>query len=141
MIDSSSDEGERLKNLIGNIEFRNVEFNYPSREEVKILNKISFKVQTGQTVALVGSSGSGKSTCIQLLQRFFDPLQGSVSIDNWEVRNLNINWLRSQLGVVNQEPVLFGTSIIENIRFGRDGITESQIIQAAKNANGNFEIF
>jgi ABC-type multidrug transport system fused ATPase/permease subunit len=84
----------------------------------------------------VGSSGSGKSTCIQLVQRFYDPLLGSVSIDNTDVRKLNINWLRSQLGVVNQEPVLFGTSIIENIRYGRDNITEKEIIEAAKNANG-----
>jgi ABC-type multidrug transport system fused ATPase/permease subunit len=88
-------------------------------------------------VALVGASGSGKSTCIQLLQRFYDPLDGSVIIDGKDIRNLNVNWLRRQLGVVNQEPILFGTSIIENIRFGRDGVTDEEVIEAAKSANAH----
>jgi ABC-type multidrug transport system fused ATPase/permease subunit len=101
-----------------------------------VLKEASFKVPHGKTVALVGSSGSGKSTCVQLLQRFYDPILGSVCIDNRDIRSLNLNWLRSQLGVVNQEPVLFATSIIENIRYGRDNITEKEIIEAAKNANG-----
>jgi ABC-type multidrug transport system fused ATPase/permease subunit len=127
----------RLHTITGDIEFKNVEFNYPSRPEVKILRNFSLKVKSGQTVALVGSSGSGKSTCIQLVQRFYDPLLGSVSIDNTDIRKMNINWLRSQLGVVNQEPVLFATSIIENIRYGRDNVTEKEIIEAAKNANGD----
>jgi ABC-type multidrug transport system fused ATPase/permease subunit len=119
------------------VEFENVEFNYPSRKDIRILDKLSLKIRPGQTVALVGTSGCGKSTCVQLIQRFYDVLEGSVKIDGRDVRNLNLNWLRSQLGVVNQEPVLFGTSIIENIRFGRDNLTESEIIQAAKAANAH----
>lgn len=95
------------------------------------------KIKPGQTVALVGSSGCGKSTCIQLIQRFYDPLAGSVLIDGRDVRQLNLSWLRTQLGVVNQEPILFATSIIENIRFGRDGVTDEEIIKAAKAANAH----
>jgi ABC-type multidrug transport system fused ATPase/permease subunit len=101
------------------------------------LNRLSLKIKPGQTVALVGSSGCGKSTCIQLIQRFYDPLAGSVRIDGRDVRDLNISWLRTHLGVVNQEPVLFATSIIENIRFGRDGVTNEEIIKAAKAANAH----
>ena len=101
------------------------------------LNEISFKIKSGLTVALVGSSGCGKSTCIQLLQRFYDPTSGSVRIDNIDVKDLNLNWLRSQLGVVNQEPILFDTSIIENIRYGREDTTEEEIIGAAKSANAH----
>lgn len=119
------------------MEFVNVDFNYPARDEIKILNKLSLKIKPGQTVALVGSSGCGKSTCIQLIQRFYDPLSGSVRIDGRDVRDLNISWLRTHLGVVNQEPVLFATSIIENIRFGRDGVTNEEIIKAAKAANAH----
>nr|QUF59435.1 ATP-binding cassette transporter Abcb1-2 [Brachionus angularis] len=136
-IDSQSTEGQKIENLIGKIEFENVEFNYPSRKEVKILDKLSLKIKPGQTVALVGSSGSGKSTCIQLLQRFYNPLSGSIKFDDININYLNTNWLRSQLGVVNQEPILFGTSIIENIRYGRDNLTEEEIISAAKYANAH----
>lgn len=86
---------------------------------------------------MVGASGSGKSTCIQLLQRFYDPLNGTIKLDDRDIRHLNLNWLRSQLGVVNQEPILFGTTIIENIRYGRDNLTEDEIIDAAKKANAH----
>lgn len=88
-------------------------------------------------MALVGASGCGKSTCIQLIQRFYDPLGGQVLIDGHDVRDLNLSWLRTHLGVVNQEPVLFGMSIIENIRFGRDGVTEEEIVRAARAANAH----
>lgn len=104
-----TDSGKiRLTNLEGNIEFSNVSFKYPSREQVQVLNEISFKIKAGSTVALVGSSGCGKSTCIQLLQRFYDSINGQVLIDNVDIKELELNWLRSQLGVVNQEPILFG---------------------------------
>lgn len=123
--------------LIGNVEFVDVEFNYPSRENIKILDKLSLKIRAGQTVALVGASGSGKSTCIQLIQRFYDTLGGSVLIDGKDIKTFNLNWLRTQLGVVNQEPVLFGTTIMENIRFGRENVTENEIVQATKAANAH----
>ena len=123
--------------MIGDVEFVDVEFNYPARDQIKILDKLSLKIKPGQTVALVGASGCGKSTCIQLIQRFYDPLGGQVLIDGHDVRDLNLSWLRTHLGVVNQEPVLFGMSIIENIRFGRDGVTEEEIVRAAKAANAH----
>lgn len=77
----------------------------------------SLKIEPGQIVALVGPSGCGKSTCLQLIQRLYDPLNGSVGIDGQNIKNLNVKWLRSHIGVVNQEPVLFSTTIKENIRF------------------------
>jgi len=89
----------------------------------------------GQTVALVGASGCGKSTVVQLIQRFYDVLEGSVEIDGVDIRKLNVHWLRNRIGVVSQEPVLFAKSIAENIRYGRDGITQEDIEKAAKDAN------
>lgn len=123
--------------MIGDIEFKNVGFKYPSREEVKILEQMSFSVKSGQTVALVGPSGCGKSTCIQLMQRFYDPLSGLINIDGLNIQDYNLNWLRSHIGVVNQEPILFATTIGENIKMGRDGVTQEEIEKAAKNANAH----
>ena len=89
----------------------------------------------GQTVALVGASGCGKSTVIQLIQRFYDPLIGCVAIDGTDIRELNVNWLRNRIGVVSQEPILFAKTIAENIRYGHDGITQEDIEKAATDAN------
>ena len=88
-------------------------------------------------MALVGASGCGKSTVIQLIQRFYDPLEGSVEIDGVDIRQLNVKWMRNQIGVVSQEPVLFAKSIAENIRYGRDGITQDDIENAAIDANAH----
>uniref|UniRef100_A0A3Q2XLB5 ATP-binding cassette, sub-family B (MDR/TAP), member 4 n=1 Tax=Hippocampus comes TaxID=109280 RepID=A0A3Q2XLB5_HIPCM len=134
-IDSYSESGFKPDSISGNIEFKNIHFNYPSRPEVKVLNHMSLSVKSGQTIALVGSSGCGKSTTIQLLQRFYDPQQGSVSIDGHDIRSLNICYLRKMIGVVSQEPVLFATTIAENIRYGRTDVTQNEIEQAAKEAN------
>nr|QNH67928.1 ATP-binding cassette transporter subfamily B member 1 X2 [Brachionus plicatilis] len=136
-IDTSSEEGNKPVDVTGNIEFNNVNFNYPSRPDINILNGLDLRIKHGSTVALVGSSGCGKSTCIQLIQRFYDPLNGSVKLDGNDLRSLNVKWLRSQIGVVNQEPILFSTTIKENIRFGQDDVTDEQIIEAAKNANAH----
>nr|AEQ19307.1 p-glycoprotein [Brachionus orientalis]AEQ19309.1 p-glycoprotein [Brachionus orientalis] len=136
-IDTSSNEGEKPNDVTGNIEFDNVNFNYPSRPDINILNGLNLKVKSGSTVALVGSSGCGKSTCIQLIQRFYDPLNGNVKLDGNDLRSLNVKWLRSQIGVVNQEPILFSTTIKENIRFGKENVTDEEIIEAAKNANAH----
>nr|KAG5689387.1 hypothetical protein BaRGS_017671 [Batillaria attramentaria] len=102
-----------------------------------VLNGLSLTVNPGQHVALVGASGCGKSTAIQLLQRFYDPEQGQVTVDGHDVRDLNLKWLRDQIGVVSQEPVLFAATIAENIRYGRDGVTQSEIETAAKEANAH----
>ncbi|GFR64849.1 multidrug resistance protein 1 [Elysia marginata] len=134
-IDSSSDEGKYPEEVRGFIKFQNVHFSYPSRPDVKVLNGLDIEAKPGQTVALVGASGCGKSTTVQLMQRFYDPHQGKVMIDNNDVRDLNIKWLRGHIGVVSQEPVLFATTIAENIRYGKEGVTMDEIIQASKNAN------
>ncbi|KAM4907055.1 ATP-binding cassette sub-family B member 5 [Sylvia borin] len=135
LIDSSSKEGYKPDKLVGEIEFRNIHFNYPSRPDVKILKGLNLKVQTGKTIALVGASGCGKSTTIQLLQRFYDPDQGEITLDGRDIRTLNIKWLRENIGIVSQEPVLFATTIAENIRYGREDISDAEIEQAAKEAN------
>ncbi|XP_009464796.1 PREDICTED: ATP-binding cassette sub-family B member 5 [Nipponia nippon] len=135
LIDSSSKEGYKPDKLIGEIEFRNIHFNYPSRPDVKILKGLNLKVQTGKTIALVGASGCGKSTTVQLLQRFYDPVQGEITLDGQDIRTLNVKWLRENIGIVSQEPVLFATTIAENIRYGREDISDAEIEQAAKEAN------
>ncbi|CAF3978917.1 unnamed protein product [Rotaria sp. Silwood1] len=136
-INSDSEKGLVKDDLIGDIHFSNVNFSYPSRKDVPVLTNLSFDVKNGQTVALVGSSGSGKSTCIQLLQRFYDPDSGSIIIDGTEVNQYNLKWLRQHIGVVSQEPILFHATIRENILFGRDSATNEEIIQAAKVANAH----
>ncbi|XP_008629567.2 PREDICTED: ATP-binding cassette sub-family B member 5 isoform X1 [Corvus brachyrhynchos] len=135
LIDSSSKEGYKPDKLIGQIEFRNIHFSYPSRPDVKILKGLNLKVQTGKTIALVGASGCGKSTTVQLLQRFYDPDQGEITLDGRDIRTLNTKWLRENIGIVSQEPVLFATTIAENIRYGREDISDAEIEQAAKEAN------
>ncbi|XP_078119015.1 bile salt export pump [Sander vitreus] len=140
-IDCFSEKGHKLDKVKGDIEFHNVTFFYPSRPEVKILDDLSMRIKAGETTAFVGPSGSGKSTTIQLFQRFYDPKEGMVTLDGHDIRTLNIQWLRSLIGIVEQEPVLFDTTIAENIRFGRPGVTMEDIIQATKEANAyNFII-
>ncbi|XP_070692316.1 ATP-dependent translocase ABCB1 [Pempheris klunzingeri] len=134
-IDSYSDAGFKPDSIRGDIEFKNIHFSYPSRPDIKIMNNLCLSVTNGQTIALVGSSGCGKSTTIQLLQRFYDPQEGQVLIDGHDIRSLNIRYLREMIGVVSQEPILFATTIAENIRFGRPNVTQQEIEQATKEAN------
>uniref|UniRef100_A0A8C1KW97 ATP-binding cassette, sub-family B (MDR/TAP), member 5 n=1 Tax=Cyprinus carpio TaxID=7962 RepID=A0A8C1KW97_CYPCA len=134
-IDSSSNEGHKPDHVIGDIEFKNIHFSYPSRKDVKILQGMSLKIPHGKTIALVGASGCGKSTTIQLLQRFYDPDSGEVTLDGHDIRSLNVRWLRENMGIVSQEPVLFGTTIAENIRYGREDATDEDIERAIKEAN------
>jgi len=136
-INSSSDSGEKIEAMQGDIEYSQVEFSYPSRPDIPILRGADIRIKAGSTVALVGHSGCGKSTCIQLLQRFYDPVGGAVRIDGVDVKTLNVKWLRGQLGVVSQEPVLFGTSISENIKFGKTDATDAEVVKAAQNANAH----
>uniref|UniRef100_A0A4W5MN21 Bile salt export pump n=1 Tax=Hucho hucho TaxID=62062 RepID=A0A4W5MN21_9TELE len=134
-IDCLSEAGYKLDKVKGDIEFHNVTFHYPSRPEVVILDKLSVAVNSGETTAFVGPSGAGKSTAVQLIQRFYDPKEGMVTLDGHDIRGLNIQWLRSLMGIVEQEPVLFATTIAENIRYGRPGVTLDDIIHATKEAN------
>uniref|UniRef100_A0A8C3PUG0 ATP binding cassette subfamily B member 1 n=1 Tax=Calidris pygmaea TaxID=425635 RepID=A0A8C3PUG0_9CHAR len=134
-IDSYSETGYKPDHIKGNLEFQNVYFNYPSRPDIEILKGLNLKISCGQTVALVGGSGCGKSTTVQLIQRFYDPREGTVTIDGQDIKTLNVRYLREIIGVVNQEPVLFATTIAENIRYGREDVTMEEIEKATKEAN------
>uniref|UniRef100_A0A0E0JWM4 Multidrug resistance protein n=1 Tax=Oryza punctata TaxID=4537 RepID=A0A0E0JWM4_ORYPU len=136
-IDSESDTGDELGNVAGEVEFRNVGFCYPSRPESPIFVSFSLRVPAGRTMALVGGSGSGKSTVIALLQRFYDPSAGEVMVDGVDIRRLRLKWLRAQMGLVSQEPALFATSIRENILFGKEDATAEEVVAAAKAANAH----
>lgn len=136
-IDSDNMEGQILDNVNGDVEFKDVEFAYPSRPESIVLNKLSLKIPAGKTVALVGGSGSGKSTVVALLQRFYDPLGGEILVDGVAIDKLQLKWLRSQMGLVSQEPALFATSIKENILFGKEDAAMEEVIEAAKASNAH----
>ncbi|XP_027395686.1 phosphatidylcholine translocator ABCB4-like isoform X4 [Bos indicus x Bos taurus] len=134
-IDSFSERGHKPDNIKGNLEFRDVHFSYPARPDVQILKGLNLKVESGQTVALVGNSGCGKSTVVQLVQRLYDPDVGSIIIDGQDIRTFNVKYLREIIGVVSQELVLFATTVAENIRYGRGNVTMDEIQQAVKEAN------
>ncbi|CEF59734.1 LP14331p [Strongyloides ratti] len=136
-IDCYSDKGKILENVKGKVEFKNVHFRYPTRKEQKILHGINFTVSPGQTVALVGHSGCGKSTSVGLLTRLYEPEEGSVTIDGVDVRDLNINWLRNIVGIVQQEPILFSDTLAENLRMGNSNITHEEMIKVCKMANAH----
>ncbi|KAH8372084.1 hypothetical protein KR093_010043 [Drosophila rubida] len=134
-IDPMSPLGSKPDSITGRLRFEGIHFRYPSRPDVEILKGLTVDVEPGQTVAFVGASGCGKSTVIQLMQRFYDPEQGQVKLDGRDLRSLNVAWLRAQIGVVGQEPVLFATTIGENIRYGNPQATQQEIERAARNAN------
>ena len=136
-IDGFSEEGSVLKEVKGDISLKDVDFAYPSRPNINVCNKYSLNIKAGETVALVGASGAGKSTIINLLLRFYDPQAGTVTLDGHDVKDLNIKWLRSQIGLVSQEPILFSGSIADNIACGLDGATQELIEAAAKLSNAH----
>ncbi|CCM03554.1 uncharacterized protein FIBRA_05690 [Fibroporia radiculosa] len=120
-IDSESDAGSKPESCVGEISFEHVKFSYPSRPDIPIVKDLSITFPAGKTTALVGASGSGKSTVISLVERFYDPLDGIVRLDGHNVRDLNIKWLRRQIGLVSQEPTLFATTIKGNVAHGLIG--------------------
>lgn len=120
-IDSFSDAGLRPDTVIGKITFEGVKFHYPSRPNVPILKGLVIEFQAGKTAALVGASGSGKSTVVSLVERFYDPIEGRVLLDGVDIKDLNVKWLRQQIGLVQQEPSLFATSIKGNVAHGLIG--------------------
>ena len=121
----------------GDVTVESVHFSYPTRPDVPVLQGLSVSVKPGQTLALVGPSGCGKTTVVSLMERFYDPLQGSLTLEGVDLRDLNLKWLRSQIGMVSQEPVLFDVSIAENIRYGAlfREVSDEEVIQVAKAAN------
>merc|ERR1719209_842781 len=132
-IDSESNSGQSFEN--GDIRFSWVDFTFPAREEQQVLKGVSFEVGQGQTVALCGQSGCGKSTCIKLLQRFYDVCSGSITIAGSNIKDMNVRSLRENIGIVSQEPILFDDTIFENIRMGRLDVTEDEVNAALKQAN------
>ncbi|KAJ3412343.1 ATP-binding cassette, sub-B (MDR TAP), member 8 [Chytridiales sp. JEL 0842] len=127
--------GLELVNFEGHIEFRDVYFTYPSRKDIRILERFNLEIPVGKVVALCGASGSGKSTVGQLIERFYDPDSGAVLIDNYNIKSLSPKWLREHIGYINQEPILFASSIYENIRYGNPKATRAQVEEAARMAN------
>ncbi len=141
------------------VEFRKVGFSYPTRPDARVMEGFNLKVGLGQTVALVGPSGCGKTTAVQLLLRMYDVGEGEVSmfwffptvkvlvficilipqilVGGRDIRTLNLRWLRSNIGLVSQKPVLFDTTIAENIRYGKEDATTEEIVEAAKTANAH----
>ncbi|XP_018680624.2 putative multidrug resistance protein isoform X1 [Musa acuminata AAA Group] len=136
-IDTESSYGQVLASVSGSVQFKRVQFAYPSRPATFIFRDFNLTVPAGMTVALVGGSGSGKSTVIALLERFYDPLGGEILLDGVDIRRLKLKWLRSQMGLVSQEPALFATSIKENILFGKEDATMEEVVAAAKVANAH----
>ena len=125
-----------MEDIRGDISLHDIDFHYPTRPGVQVLQKLSIDIKAGQKVALVGSSGCGKSTTIGLLERFYDPLAGRITLDGDNTKEFNIRWLRSLLGLVSQEPVLFARSIRDNITYGMETKpSQGEIEAAAKNAN------
>ncbi|KAM9992736.1 hypothetical protein ACTFIY_010171 [Dictyostelium cf. discoideum] len=133
----NSNQGFKLRELKGEIKFINVDFKYPTRPHVHVLNGLNLTLKPGQVVALAGSSGGGKSTIAGLLERFYDISNGDITIDGYSIKQLNAKWLRSRIGIVSQEPSLFATTILENLRYGNPNATEDEIIEAAKLANAH----
>ncbi len=136
-IDVSSPCGHKPDDVVGTIEFNDVSFSYPTRQEVQVFNGFNLKIEAGKTVALVGPSGSGKSTSIQLIERFYDPTFGTVTLDGVDLRQLNVSWLRQHIGLVSQEPALFATTIRENIRVAKPDATDKEVEEAARRANAH----
>ncbi|KAL7714251.1 Multidrug resistance protein 1 [Entamoeba marina] len=139
-IDCYSNDGKVIDDFVGDVEFKNISFNYPTRPNHSVLTNFSLKASQGKTIALVGASGCGKSTTIQLLQRFYQQTSGKILVGGVDIRELNISWLRNQIGVVGQEPILFGESIVDNIKKGccsDDNISMERVYTAAKMANAH----
>ncbi|KAK0110140.1 GTPase-activating protein [Cadophora gregata] len=143
-LDSSSEDGLKLGVVEGTIQLQNVKHVYPSRLDVCVIDNLNLSIPAGKTTAIVGASGSGKSTIIGLIERFYEPVAGRVLIDGHDTSELNLTWMRQQIALVSQEPVLFGTTIYENIRYGIIGtphenaspeVQDKLIIEAARQSN------
>lgn len=121
-----------LDKLNGEIRFENVSFSYPSRPDQIILSDFNLVLKPGQTVALVGASGSGKSTVASLLERFYEPNEGTITLDGHPISSLSPYWLRAEvIGFIEQQPILFGTTILENIRYGRPLASKDEVFAAS----------
>ncbi|KAK9313990.1 hypothetical protein V1524DRAFT_409209 [Lipomyces starkeyi] len=131
-IDSSSKSGRTLSTIEGNIQFKDIKFIYPSRPDVIVMQDFNLQVKAGATVALVGASGSGKSTIVGLIERFYNPVRGKIFLDGIDIEDLNVKWLRQQIGLVSQEPILFSGTIFENVSFGLVGTPHERASETEK---------
>jgi ATP-binding cassette subfamily B protein len=133
----SSASGERPQRLMGQLEFQGVSFSYPTRKDVPVLREVDLQISPGEVIAFVGQSGAGKSTIASLLIRFYDPDRGRILLDGRELRELDPHWLRRQIAIVSQEPLLFSGTIADNIRYGREDATDAEVEAAAHVANAH----
>ncbi|KAI5854657.1 ABC transporter [Tricharina praecox] len=131
-LNPDSEEGDKLEHVEGTIELRGVKHIYPSRPSVEVINNMNLLIPAGKVTALVGASGSGKSTIVGLVERFYTPVAGQVFLDGHDVSTLNLRWLREQISLVSQEPVLFGTTIYGNVCHGLIGTKHENASEEAK---------
>jgi len=131
----NSKNAKNIGKIHGTVEFKNVSFSYDDNTEV--LKNVSFKVNKGERIALVGPTGAGKSTIISLLSRFYDPTSGEILIDGKNIKYVDLESLRSQMGIMLQDTFLFSTTIMENIRYGRLDASDEEVIAAAKAVNAH----
>ena len=136
-IEPEEPEAEVVTDVKGAIELRHIVFSYPARPDANVFQDLNLRVHAGRSLAVVGPSGSGKSSVIALIARFYDPQSGVVFVDGKDIRKLNLRSLRQHIALVQQEPALFATSIYENIKYGADDATEAEVIAAAKAANAH----
>lgn len=136
-MDPADPTSKVVTNVKGDIEFRHVNFKYPARPDITIFEDLNLKVPSGKSLAVVGQSGSGKSTVIALILRFYDPTSGTVLIDGYDIKTLNLKSLRRKIGLVQQEPALFSTTIYENIKYGKENASEIEVMKAARAANAH----
>jgi ATP-binding cassette subfamily B protein len=127
--------GEKPAEVHGRVEFKDVTFAYPTRPDAPVLTGLNLSIEQGEIVAVVGPSGAGKSTLAALVSRLYDPTGGQLLLDGKDLKVLNPAWLRDQVGIVSQEPILFSTSIEENVRYGRSNATREEVLKACEVAN------
>ena len=128
-------QGLRPDSIAGAIHFSNVSFSYPTRTDIQVVKNLTFTISPGETIAFVGSSGAGKTTIANLIPGFYPVDSGQIKIDGHDISTLHISWLREQIGIVSQEPVLISSTIEENIRYGKENASTTDVLNAAQSAN------
>jgi ATP-binding cassette subfamily B (MDR/TAP) protein 1 len=136
LVDKTEDESGMVDQAQqAHIVLRNVHLSYPTRKRNMVFSGLDLNVKRGETLAIVGPSGCGKSTIVSLIERFYDPISGIIELDGIDLKELNVSWLRNQIGLVQQEPTLFDATILENIRYGNPTATQEEVEEAARRAN------